>query len=64
MHLKSRPLGHHANQILPNVMQIAAHRPHQQHPGAIQTPPLGVSSGLSTAIPAFIARAAIRTSGT
>ena len=32
---EARPFGHHADQVLADVVQIAAHRPHQQHAGAL-----------------------------
>ena len=57
--------GHHADQVLADVVQVAAHRAHQQHADRAAMPlSLALSSGLSTAMPAFMARAAISTSGT
>ncbi len=65
VHLEARAFGHHADQVLADVVQVAAHRAHQQHAGALACRcPCALSSGLSTAMPAFIARAAISTSGT
>ena len=65
VHLKSRPFGHHADQIFADVVQIAADRAHQQHADAARMPlSLALSNGFSTPMPAFIARAAISTSGT
>ena len=63
--LEAGALGHHADQVLADVVQVAAHRAHQQHADAAWwRRPWRVSSGLSTAMPAFMARAAISTSGT
>ena len=63
--LEAGALGHHADEVLADVVQVAAHGAHQQHAGAARRRrPCALSSGLSTAMPAFIARAAISTSGT
>ena len=65
VHLEARALGHHADEVLADVVQVAAHGAHQQHAGRFWLPSFAaLSSGLSTAMPAFIARAAISTSGT
>ena len=65
VHLEAGALGHHADEVLADVVQVAAHRAHQQHADArCVALSFALSSGLSTAMPAFIARAAISTSGT
>ena len=65
VHLEAGALGHHADEVLADVVQVAADGAHQQHAGRLRSPsPWRASSGLSTAMPAFIARAAISTSGT
>ena len=35
VHFEARALGHHADQVLADVVQIAAHRAHQQNAGRL-----------------------------